>query len=546
MGKAGSPAVGKCRAFLQHLRGLKTIGRIGMEPEVFCIHSVHMPPWDCLPAEEPFFSVLLKEFRNGKKKQKGRRKEIENGLQTVTAYRLRKKDFFWEKRAAGRLLQSSSREPYGWSVTVLDFSGRVTQKIRYDRDLRWIQTAYYKDGNTQSPEAFLLMREDGLEKLWKEPEGWRKVRLQLAPMPQGAGSSLAEELAGAPEAFIWGTEGLLCACSREKMRKRDALLQKLEEGKIGDEPSWEAEASGFSEAVLPEEEQKRNSAEEDFPALNNFSFSAEPFSEAGIEAVQADYAADHQLKDFQEQEGDGAEPPEAIQEADPAADPEPESGKETVTRYAVAARHLSGKISAPGILSRQEASQEPEKEEPGRQEAESSFPVSEPQARAETQPEPEWMEWFRQIPDKLITGRDGDVYAYYGELKETLRDGSGRTSMKNGHTAYEGGFRDDKKDGLGVYYYKSGRLCYAGNWNRNRRQGAGVSFSHQEGTMFAGKWRNNRPEGMGALFDEDGELLYVGQWKDGKRHGSGTEYSHGTVVFSGLWENGEPVISGRR
>ena len=62
--------------------------------------------------------------------------------------------------------------------------------------------------------------------------------------------------------------------------------------------------------------------------------------------------------------------------------------------------------------------------------------------------------------------------------------------------------------------------------------------------MFAGSWRENRPEGMGALFDEDGGLLYAGQWKNGKRHGKGTEYRYGEVVFSGLWENGEPVVDG--
>ena len=556
--------------------------------------SVHMPPWECVPGERPFLSVLLGNFQKGEKKQKGKEKTVENGVDTVTVFRLTKKDFFYEKRAQGKILEQSAKEPYGWSVTVRDFSGRVCRKIRYDGNFQWMQTAYYENGDVQNPQAFLLPREGVLRKLWREGETWKKADLLLSPAPQGAEGSLAQELAGEPEAYAWCEQGLFCACIPSKAKKREEVLQDLQDGKLSPEPCWEQPV--FKEAA-PEQEGAVTAASESFPALEAFARDLlQPFPPE--EETPRDYAADHQLKDFQE----------------PAEPEEPEKTMKTVTRYAVAARHLSGKVSAPGIpgaggkeeapsssLEQPEACEkteilpepEPQPEQPSpeqgspqalSQEREESSPTEvsqethsssfredlavekenlpEPEAlqadsgktlpsenRLKPQPEesqPEWMGWFRQIPDKLITGKDGQIYAYYGEMKESLRHGSGRTSMRGGHTAYEGGFREDKKDGLGVYYYKSGRLCYAGNWKGNRRQGAGVSFCHQEGTMFAGQWKDNRPEGAGALFDENGELSYVGQWKDGKRHGSGTEYSHGKIVFSGLWENGTPVLGDRQ
>ncbi len=557
------------------------------------VYTVHMLPWENAPAEEPLLSRLLREFGETSRKQKGREKALENGMQVTTVYRMRRGDFFMEKKSGGRVLLRSERESYGWSLTKWDFSGRVTERIRLSPEFIWMQSAYFKDGNGKEPVAFVLPAEKGLAFLERTQQGWRKSALELVPAETSAKGSILKDRAGEPVCSVWSGRGLFWAFRPEAFRKCREAGEKLLTGEISEEPQWPRE-------VLPEER---------LPELEQFlaECSGSPAgSQEPVFAGADDYAADHSLRDFAEPAGE--------------TDAAPVLPAEPATKYAVAARSLSGVVSAPGLpQKREEEAARPEEvsaaveergpevtpsselkgsgedspasDEAKREETGVSFegetggredalpPAEKPADGAETQepeapeiPVPgrnsgeqkaslrqegrgekedflpegmeEFREFFRQIPDKLIAGSDGQMYAYFGEMKGSLRHGDGRTAMAGGHTAYEGGFREDKKDGFGVYYYKSGRLCYAGNWKGNRRQGAGVSFSPQEGTMFAGSWRENRPEGMGALFDEDGELLYAGQWKNGKRHGRGTEYRRGEIVFSGFWENGEPVVDG--
>jgi hypothetical protein len=126
-----------------------------------------------------------------------------------------------------------------------------------------------------------------------------------------------------------------------------------------------------------------------------------------------------------------------------------------------------------------------------------------------------------------------ESYLYFGKIIDGLRQGRGRTQMKNGCTAYEGDYQDDKRDGFGVYYYKSGKVCYVGSWKSNLRDGVGVAYSSRDGSLFVGKWKDNIPTGSGAAFDAEGNLIYTGEWKDGLRHGHGTEYLDGEIIFSG-------------
>lgn len=549
-------------------------------PQIF---TIHMLPWENAPAEEPLLARLLREHSESPRKRKGREKGFENGMRVTVSYRLRQGDFFMEKKSGSLVLARSEHESYGWSLTKWDFSGRVTEKIRFSPELQWLQTAYFRDGNGKEPVLFLLPAEKGLELLERTEEGWRKSFLELMPAEIGARASLLKSQAGEPVCSIWSDQGLFWAFRPEDIRRCRETEEKLEKGELSEEPQW----PGQSEASLPEER---------LPELERFLAESGdlPSQEEGqaLSAVADDYAADHSLQDF----------------ADPVQVENTVSEMEPATKYAVAARSLSGVVSAPGLPQKREEEKHSEPEEKGSEADDMGSKVSsaeresggieggqrldapseeqagisseknlpealEKESDGDVQPEPkeakpssscgepsegapkkeedflppgmeEFREFFRQLPDKLVTGSDGQIYAYYGNMKGSLRHGEGRTAMAGGHTAYEGGFREDKKDGFGVYYYKSGRLCYAGNWKGNRRQGAGVSFSPREGTMFAGSWRENRPEGMGALFDEDVGLLYAGQWKNGKRHGKGTEYRYGEVVFSGLWENGEPVVDG--
>ena len=144
-------------------------------PQIF---TIHMLPWENAPAEEPLLARLLREHSESPRKRKGREKGFENGMRVSVSYRLRQGDFFMEKKSGSLVLARSEHESYGWSLTKWDFSGRVTEKIRFSPELQWLQTAYFRDGNGKEPVLFLLPAEKGLELLERTEEGWRKSFLE--------------------------------------------------------------------------------------------------------------------------------------------------------------------------------------------------------------------------------------------------------------------------------------------------------------------------------------------------------------------------------
>ncbi|MGN0517818.1 MAG: hypothetical protein ACI4II_03735 [Acutalibacteraceae bacterium] len=151
------------------------------------------------------------------------------------------------------------------------------------------------------------------------------------------------------------------------------------------------------------------------------------------------------------------------------------------------------------------------------------------------------------IVDKIIPVSDTENYYYYGNLRNGMRYGQGRTAMQDGRTAYEGRYADDKRDGFGVYYYKTGRICYVGNWIQNRRNGMGIAFRPSDESVYIGKWEDDMPVGMGAKFDQSGNLLFAGKWENGARNGAGISYnSEDGSLFISRWENDSPTNYGTR
>lgn len=145
---------------------------------------------------------------------------------------------------------------------------------------------------------------------------------------------------------------------------------------------------------------------------------------------------------------------------------------------------------------------------------------------------------FEAADKKCIESGDKKYY-YFGELKDGMRSGRGRTVMSDGETAYEGDYLDDKRDGFGVYYYRSGRLCYAGNWKDNKREGLGAAFSPADGSVVVGRWSSDNSVEVASHFDSSGRLLFTGTVKGGRKNGAGMTYDPaGKTYFVGKFKDG--------
>ncbi len=94
---------------------------------------------------------------------------------------------------------------------------------------------------------------------------------------------------------------------------------------------------------------------------------------------------------------------------------------------------------------------------------------------------------------------------------------------------------------FGTYTFPDGGK-YVGDWKNGMYDGQG-SLSSWSNDMYVGKWKSGRYDGQGTFTFANGDR-YVGEWKDGKHNGQGIEYrADGSVLKSGLYENGVLVRS---
>ena len=126
-------------------------------------------------------------------------------------------------------------------------------------------------------------------------------------------------------------------------------------------------------------------------------------------------------------------------------------------------------------------------------------------------------------------------HRYAGEFRNGKRDGQGSYTWPSGEK-YVGEFKDDEINGHGVRTFPSGER-YVGEFVEGKIRGHGVyTFPSRE--KFVGEFRDNRLNGQGVNTLPGGEK-YVGEFKDDKLNGQGTEYrADGSVLRSGVWENG--------
>ncbi len=164
----------------------------------------------------------------------------------------------------------------------------------------------------------------------------------------------------------------------------------------------------------------------------------------------------------------------------------------------------------------------------------------------------------------VIDPVDKSSFSYWGEMKNDLPDGHGRSEYKNGNK-YEGEWTNGMLDGHGEYIYANGNVYtgyfknnylngigkmkyqggdeYEGNWSFGIIQGKGVC-KYANGNSYDGYWINNKYNGNGLFTWANGDT-YSGNFKDGSRDGRGTYTSATGDLFNcpgcrkyiGQWKN---------
>ena len=116
----------------------------------------------------------------------------------------------------------------------------------------------------------------------------------------------------------------------------------------------------------------------------------------------------------------------------------------------------------------------------------------------------------------------------------------GEVALSSGRT-YLGEFRDGKYNGPGTFTTPDGQF-YVGEYKDGKPNGRGT-HRFRSGEKYVGEFSDGRYHGQGTFTFPDGRK-YVGEYKDGKPNGQGIEHrADGTVLRSGIWENG--VFNGR-
>ena len=113
---------------------------------------------------------------------------------------------------------------------------------------------------------------------------------------------------------------------------------------------------------------------------------------------------------------------------------------------------------------------------------------------------------------------ENGVYYYFGEFKNSLRDGKGILYFNFPELLLFGDLEDDKLKGEGgfdcqIYNY------YIGEWKDNLKNGKGILF-WKDGAKYQGDFINDLAYGYGKMIYNNGKY-YIGKRKNGLRHGKG-------------------------
>ena len=509
--------------------------------------------------------------------QKKHGSEIEDGETVVYHYIMADKKLKWQKKTGHTFLQKAFPEKDGYYIVTWNREGKIVSKTQYSKDHLWLRTSYYGQNAKESerPRLVISLNADGqnLNFIEYDEDSRKYVEGRLYACSTTFGTvenSLMDSVAGEARIYAATSQGDFCFCKKEELEVRNNIKRKLEEGSISTKPEWDVKPKTVTESSIKDMEANINSTavegadttnirekeplaqmkeEMDKISFGNQTKEKEEFKAKSIPVLQEDnqksYHANHEL--FQVEVCPKSDFPQ---------------------KYTVAAKNREGVVFRSERLTEKESSKNvAENKKNDYEECQNSL-------------------LSVATPTKEIIINEKEHYFYFGDLKDGLRHGRGRTQTVKGFAAYDGEYRNDKRDGFGAYYYSTGKICYVGDWKNNKRDGVGVSFRAEDGSMYVGcweedepigvgaiydrqgnlnyagriengkregagvvynsknemffieKWKNNVPTGEGSVFDRDGNLIYIGGWKNGKRHGFGTEYStKGAVLFVGMWEN---------
>lgn len=552
-------------------------GQIMQSGADIIFYAVYHRDYDGPAAKPSLLSQARREYFTQGKTVSVKEENLDSGVKAVYRGKIGRHAFIWSVKRDGRVVQQAFRGKDGYELARFDERGETIEKAHFTMDLHWTGAAYYMKGRRdQLPAAVLSPTEEGLVLTEWNPDTGKYSRTVLVPCALRRGSaeqSLADARLGDPRIWAETSAGDFCYCTVEEAALRSALLERAKET-VPEDISFQPEQTeedepdfaGFSYIANDAEPEEESESSFDLEGPHALETPPEPerpsISESSPDQPSSpqedDYAADHELfcagADAPQPAQWGTACPAPIGTKPGAPVPKEEelplpalnSGLSQLLKLVQA--ELKAQAGTESVAQEEPlpADEPPEETRPPHAERYAvaaknrhGIVVHAPELKSKSmldgEAEPGWVQKPAAVPVKRIIISAEESYAYFGELLNGMREGSGRTEMANGHTAYEGGYHEDKRDGFGTYYYKSGKLCYVGNWKDNLRHGSGISFSSRDGSIFVGKWKDNVPTGSGTAFDAEGNLLYTGEWKDGKRDGYGTEYRNGAVLYTGEW-----------
>lgn len=149
-------------------------------------------------------------------------------------------------------------------------------------------------------------------------------------------------------------------------------------------------------------------------------------------------------------------------------------------------------------------------------------------------------EFRNGLPDGKGKSVNGVGSTYEGDFKAGKRHGTGTITTTSGFK-YSGGWIDDLFSGNGSATFPNGDK-YVGQFSKGMANGRGT-YSWVSGQKYVGGFINDKKSGQGTLTYADGRK-YVGNFLNDVFEGQGSYYDEkGTIVYSGLWENGKAKSS---
>ncbi len=491
------------------------------------IYSVCYPLFDTTAEFHGTLYDARRRFLEKRKAVKVRENGIYSGLSGRTEGKLTRRKLKWKKTADGHTVESFFTQHKQRGIAFYAPGDILRCRIYFDRDLQWVRSEYFKPEDPLRAKISFKpdpVRDSILRFTYNSATGTTKETV-LLPVPyafQTAEQSLQNAQFGEDLLLVSTDEGEFAYCPKSEQQKRLQFLEENRGASVMLSMGWEVRDGDIAPTDA---------------ALTENNVSALPVGEADDEAI----------KELPAEET-------VVEESAPAGETQVEEAQAEEAPVEAAVTEDAASKLADKLIDQMQAALDRIPEGP------------------------------TATPAALI--RAGEAFNYKGALKNSNRDGFGRTENAEGITLYEGEYKDDKRDGFGAHHYRSGAMSYIGDFKDDKRegfgisfrendhamhlsrwvdgkpegyaalfdpngtmrfagkiidgkkQGAGVSIDTENDTVFVAKYENNEPTGEGAMFAGDGTLLYVGGWLDGKRHGRGTEFDrNGDVIYSGEWKN---------